>query len=219
MIKKIIVFITIFIISINHVYAKEKVIFSDCVDGDTFKILINDEKYTVRMLAIDTPESVHPQKEVEFYGKESSEYTCNKVKNASIIEIEYDPNEDQKDNFGRLLVWVFVDGELLQKNLIEKGYAKLAYLYDEYKYTSELEKVQELASAKNIGIWDEEAKLNFEEKQSLSSEKEAEKIQEEKQEYSKKEIIIIIILLLIVIFIGDKTIKRKAKKKLKSYLK
>lgn len=225
MVKKIIVFISIFIISINYVSAKEKVTFSDCVDGDTFKILINDEKYTVRMLAIDTPESVHPQKGVEYYGKEASEYTCNKVQNAKILEIEYDPNEDKADKYGRLLVWVFTDGELLQKILIEKGYAKVGYLYGDYKYTSELEKKQELASAKNIGIWNETKKEEYEKmKNNLKETKEensnADTSQkEDKQNYSTKDIIIIAILVLIILFVGDKTIKSKAKKKLKKYLK
>ena len=88
--KKVVILLSIFFIGLNGVYAKETVKFSDCVDGDTIKIIKNEKEYTVRMLAVDTPESVHPTKGVEYYGKEASEYTCNTVKNAKKIELEYD---------------------------------------------------------------------------------------------------------------------------------
>lgn len=214
MIKKIIIIITIFLIGINFTYAKEQVQFSSCVDGDTIKITSNNKIYTVRMLAIDTPESVHPTKGVEYYGKEASEYTCNLIKNAKKIELEYDDNSDKTDKYDRLLAWVFVDDILLQKELVANGYAKIAYLYDDYKYTKELETNQELASAKGIGIWDKEAEALYNKKNNI----EVNKSVEVSDNYSTKEIIIIGILLLIIVFVGDKTIKKKAKKKLKKYL-
>ncbi|MBQ2872423.1 MAG: thermonuclease family protein [Bacilli bacterium] len=221
--KKIVLFISIFFISINNIYAKEVVEFYDCVDGDTIKILLNGEKHTIRMLAVDTPESVHPTKKIEYYGKEASNYTCEKVKNAKKIEIEYDENSDKIDKYDRLLVWVFVDDILLQKDLIENGYAKVAYLYDDYKYTKELESTQELASVKNIGIWDEVAKETYNKENDIKEDIEASEDnsikKEESSKYTKKEIIIIALLLLIILFVGNKTIKNKAKKKLKKYLK
>ena len=217
--KKIILILSIFFIGINFTYAKEIVKFSNCVDGDTIKILVGKEEKTVRMLAIDTPESVHPTKGVEYYGKEASNYTCETVKNAKKIEIEYDSNSDKTDKYDRLLVWVFIDGKLLQKDLIEKGYAKVAYLYDDYKYTKELENAQELTSAKEIGIWNEEEKNKYEKNNSKDENKtNASTAISESKEYTKTDIIIIGVLLLIIIFVGDKTIKNKAKKKLKRYL-
>ena len=225
--KKLIIFLSLFTISINAIYAKEKVEFSSCVDGDTIKVLLDGKEYTARLLAIDTPESVHPQKPVEYYGKEASDYTCKKIKEAKKLEIEYDDNSDRMDKYDRLLVWVFTDGKLLQKDLIEKGYAKIAYLYDDYKYTSELEKVQELTSAKNIGIWNEEEKNKYNSKNNIKEDIKDEENSAKNQatslkdanEYSTKDIIIIGVLLLIIVFVGDKSIKSKAKNKLKKYLK
>lgn len=230
--KKIIIFLSTFLIGINITYAKEIVEFSKCVDGDTIKIILNEKEYTVRMLAIDTPESVHPTKGVEYYGKEASEYTCNKVTNAKKIELEYDENSDQTDKYDRLLAWVFVDGSLLQKDLVTNGYAKVAYLYDDYKYTKKLKTAQELASAKNIGIWDEDAKTKYNNENGIieatdTTENDIDEIDDnntisssgtKSNDYSSQEIIIIGILLLTIVFIGDKTIKKKAKKKLKQYI-
>lgn len=195
---KIIIFLILSILSINQVNAKEKVIFDSCVDGDTFHVIINKEKQTIRMLSVDTPESVHTKKEVEYYGKESSEYTCNKLKNAKTIEIEYEKNSPKTDRYGRLTVWVFIDGELFQKELLENGYAKTAYLYDDYKYVEELELAEESAKTRKIGIWSD---------------------YKEEPLYSNKEIIIIVVLIIIILFSNSKKITKKAKRKLKKYLK
>ncbi len=212
--KKIILLLSIFFIGVNIVYG-ETVKFSDCVDGDTIKVLIDKKERTVRLLAVDTPESVHPTKGVEYYGKEASDYTCKMIKEAKKITLEYDADSDKEDKYERLLAWVFVDGELLQEKLIENGYAKLAYLYGDYKYTKELEKVQEEASAKEIGIWN----TTEAEKYNSSSSSSDDSTSDDSEKYSTYEIIVIVILLLIVLFVGDKSVKKKAKKKLKGYLK
>ena len=235
--KKLIIFLSLFLIGINSIYAKETVEFSKCVDGDTIKILLDGKEYTVRMLAVDTPESVHPTVGVEYYGKEASEYTCNQVTNANKIEIEYDDDSNKMDKYDRLLVWVFVDGELLQKQLVENGYAEVAYLYGDYKYTSELESAQELASAKNIGIWNETALNEYNNTNGITSDVKDEEdeeifstptedLTEELNSFIDKvkgfkltDYIIIGVLLLIIVFGSKKTVKSKAKTKLKKYLK
>lgn len=218
--KLIMIALGAFLLGMNLTYAKETVNFSKCVDGDTIKVLLEGKEYTVRMLAIDTPESVHPTKGEEYYGKEASDYTCNKVKNAKKLELEYDENSSKFDKYDRLLAWVITDDILLQKDLVANGYAKVAYLYGDYKYTDELQKSQELASAKNLGIWNEEAKENYEKKaqtKNATSENNTKNTAPEK-EYQLKDIAVIALLLLTILFVGDKTIKSNAKKKLKKYL-
>ena len=158
--KKIMFFIILCLCLNINVYAKgkEEVKFSKCVDGDTIKIEVNGEVKTVRMLAVDTPESVHPTKGVEYYGKEASKFTCDTFTNAKKVEVEYDAGSDKEDKYGRLLVWLFVDGSLFQDMLIQGGYAEVAYLYGDYKYTSLLQDHQAVVETKKIGIWDDEAR-------------------------------------------------------------
>lgn len=202
--KKISLFIILFIM-FTPVYAKEKVEFSNCTDGDTFKIIYNNEIKTVRLLAVDTPESVHTKKEVEYYGKEASDYTCNVLKKANKIELEFDENSDKLDKYDRLLAWVFIDDKLLQESLIEGGYAKVAYLYGNYKYTTKLQELQEIASNKNIGVWDEEAKENFNPNQN-------------EDKITTIEIIILFVILIIIMLFGTKKQKKKILKKVKKAL-
>lgn len=155
--KKILVCFFTFFISINVCCAEDKIIveFDSCVDGDTANVILNEEKIKIRFLAIDTPETKHPTIGEEPLGKEASEYTCNRLKNASKIEIEYDPNSDQKDKYDRHLVWVWVDDYLLQDEIIKEGLAEVAYLYGDYKYTGTLEDHQTIAKVNGVGIWNE----------------------------------------------------------------
>ena len=97
---------------------KEKVKFIKCVDGDTAKFERNNKVFTLRFLAVNTPETKSPKKGVEFYGKEASKYTCDRLEKAKTIEIEYDKNSDKSDRYGRKLGWVFLDDKLLQKDLV-----------------------------------------------------------------------------------------------------
>ena len=145
--------IVIYLLLTSNNKDKINVIFSSCVDGDTAKFIVNNKIETVRFLAVDTPETVHPNKEVEYYGKEASTFTCNELKKAKNLFLEFDTNSDKYDKYRRLLAWVFVDEVLLQKQLVAKGYAKVAYLYDDYKYTSILLNVEAESKQKRLGIW------------------------------------------------------------------
>jgi Micrococcal nuclease (thermonuclease) homologs len=163
--KKLIFFVLLFFITINCVVAKEvEVTFSACVDGDTAKFIYKGEVVTARFLAVDTPETVHPTSGEQPFGKEASNYTCNKIKTAKKIILEFDDNSDEKDKYDRYLVWVFVDGELLQKGLIEKGYAKVAYLYGDYKYTNILQRSEKIAKESEIGVWGDQSKASINKK-------------------------------------------------------
>lgn len=152
--KKFLIFIILIMATFNvHAMEKYNVAFSKCVDGDTAKVILNNEEVTLRFLAIDTPETKHPKKGEEPYGKEASNYTCNALKTAKKIEIEYDAGSDKVDKYNRHLVWIYVDNDLLQGKLIEKGLAKVAYIYGDYKYTKTLEAKESVAKINKTGIW------------------------------------------------------------------
>ena len=154
-IKKSLIFFLIFPL-IVFANTKEKVKFSKCVDGDTAKFERNNKVFTLRFLAVNTPETKSPKKGVEFYGKEASKYTCYRLEKAKTIEIEYDKNSDRSDRYGRKLGWVFLDDKLLQKDLVENGYAKVEYVYGKYKYLDELKKLETIAKKEKIGLWQKE---------------------------------------------------------------
>lgn len=108
---------------------KVKVTLDKTIDGDTASFVVNDQKQTFRFLSINTPEMKTQQ------GKDVKAYVDNVLKKCQDIYIEYD-NKAEKDKYGRSLAWIWVDDKLLQLELVEKGYAKVEYLYDDYKYNN-----------------------------------------------------------------------------------
>lgn len=168
--RVVIIFFILIIFPLTVNAEREEIEFDSCVDGDTIKAKIDGEVSTIRFLAVDTPETVHPKKKAEPYGKEASNYTCNRVKNAKKLEIEYDPGSDKLDKYKRTLGWIYVDGSLLQKELIEQGYAKVAYIYGDYLYTNELKNVEKNIKEKKIGVWNDQTLNNKEDKEKSISE-------------------------------------------------
>lgn len=152
--KNIVLAVLIFFLNISFVHAEKlNVKFSKCVDGDTISVILNKEEIRVRLLAVDTPESVKRGTEVEPFAIEASNYTCDRIKNAKKISLEYDPNSSKTDKYNRHLAWVYIDDSLLQEELVSKGYARVAYLYNDYLYTDILLKEESKAQAANLRIW------------------------------------------------------------------
>ena len=163
--KKIFVFILVLLININ-VYAIDKndtisVTLNKCIDGDTASFNYKDEVIKVRFLAIDTPELKDDSKRIIKYGNEAKDFTCEKLKRAKKITIEFDNNNDITDKYGRYLGWIFVDDNLLQEEIVKNGYAKVAYLYGDYKYTDTLLKAEKNAKSKKLNIWQDEKDLTI----------------------------------------------------------
>ncbi len=127
-----------------------------CIDGDTARFFINGESKTVRFLSINAPEIQHDDVLEEYYGNESSEYTCNILKSSKSIKLQYDPKSDKTDKYDRVLAWVFVDGELLQKKLVINGYAEVRYVYDDYLYANDLKELESAAKEKKLGMWSDD---------------------------------------------------------------
>ena len=150
--KWIILFIVFLSINVYADTSTRVVTFNRCVDGDTAVFNVDNEEVKFRFLAIDTPETVHPTKAVEEFGKDASEYTCTKLTNATEIIVEYE-NSNKTDKYGRSLGWIWVDGSLLQKELIDVGYAKVAYIYGKYRYTESLCLAQSIARKEKYGLW------------------------------------------------------------------
>ena len=155
--KKRVIYLILFMLLVipNVTYANEKkeVEFKSCIDGDTARFIMDKEEIKVRFLAIDTPETNHPKKGEEPYGKEAKEYTCNRITNASKIELEFDDNSDKKDKYNRYLAWVYVDDSLLEEELVQNGLAKVAYLYGDYSYTDKLKETEEEAKENKVGMY------------------------------------------------------------------
>lgn len=123
------------------------------VDGDTIIIKVNGREERVRMLCVDTPESVSPNVAPQPFGKEASEFTKTALPAGTSIQIETGLG-DGRDKYGRLLVYIYVDGKMFNETLLEKGLARVAYVYSpNTKYVDRFNEIQKKAQANEIGIW------------------------------------------------------------------
>ncbi|MBL5769040.1 thermonuclease family protein [Bacillus sporothermodurans] len=121
------------------------------VDGDTIKVMYKGKEESVRYLLIDTPESKKPGSCVQPYAE--SAYNRNKqLVNSGKLTLEFEKSE--RDKYGRLLAYVFVDGKSVQETLLKEGYARVAYIYEPpYKYLSKYQKAEDIAKNKHSNIW------------------------------------------------------------------
>lgn len=104
---------------------------------------------TVRLVGVDTPESVHPSKGVEPYGKEAAEFTREQVQ-GDRVRVEFAPGTDK---YGRRLGYVWYDGRrCLNVQLLRKG---LAQVYVEFPFSRMAAYVEyeREAREKRVGIW------------------------------------------------------------------
>ena len=125
------------------------------VDGDTIVIDYNGTEEKVRLIGVDTPESVHPdeEKNTEF-GEKASEFSKNYLENKEIT-LEFDVQE--RDQYGRLLAYVYLDNVMYNKTLLQEGYAKIATYPPNVKYVDDFTAIQEEARNNKKGLWGYEA--------------------------------------------------------------
>ncbi len=126
---------------------------TDVVDGDTLKINMGGTVETLRLIGIDTPETVDPRKPVQCFGTEASN-RAKALLSGQKVRIEADPTQDTRDKYGRLLVYIYRDDSLFfNKNMVADGYA-YEYTYDKaYKYQAEFKAAQLAAQNAGKGLW------------------------------------------------------------------
>lgn len=133
------------------------------VDGDTIVIDRGRGQEKVRLVLVNTPETKHPTKGVEFFGKEASAFTTNALSGKTVY-LQKDVSET--DRYGRLLRYVWTDrpssnnpsnAEIRSKcfnaALLAGGYAQLSTFPPDLKYVDLFRQIQNVARQANMGLW------------------------------------------------------------------
>lgn len=127
---------------------------SRIVDGDTIVAFINNKKEKVRLIGINTPETVDKRKPVECFGKKAKEY-LNELLNNKVIYLKNDITQTNRDKYNRLLRYVITtDGVNINEKMIADGYAYEYTYKDKYELHSSFKSAQNEAKIKEIGLWD-----------------------------------------------------------------
>jgi micrococcal nuclease len=107
----------------------------------------------VRMLGINTPESVDPRRPVECFGREASNYLKGLIDNKQ-VRLEQDPDKSDADEYGRLLRYVFLGDTNINEKMIRDGYAyEYTYKSEKYMYQNQFKQAEKFARENKLGLW------------------------------------------------------------------
>ena len=118
------------------------------IDGDTIQVLSDGRQYTVRLIGADTPETKHPTKTVQHFGAEASAYTTAALEGRT-VQLETDRTVDR---YGRLLRYVYLDGQNFNARLISEGYAHAIRGF-RYSKRASFIRLEEAAKRLGKGLW------------------------------------------------------------------
>lgn len=119
------------------------------VDGDTFETKSGEK---VRLIGVNTPETVKPNSPVERYGKEASQFTKSKLTGKTVYLFA---DAGDKDKYGRLLRYVFIQGDsvMFNETLIREGYANTMTVPPNVMFQDSFVKLEREARSKKKGLW------------------------------------------------------------------
>jgi micrococcal nuclease len=121
------------------------------VDGDTIEMRIGRANETVRLLGIDTPETVHPTKPIECFGPEAAARTKELLGKGTTVRIEKDV--EARDHYGRLLLYVFVGDFMVNESLLREGFARPLSITPNVAHATNFERLATEARNQGVGLW------------------------------------------------------------------
>lgn len=122
------------------------------IDGDTIDVFVSESQMErIRFIGIDTPETVDQRKSVQCYGPEASARMKELLIGKSVV-LETKPDED-KDDYGRFLRYVILDGEDIGAEMLEEGYAKSFCRAFPHPKCAEYEALEKAAKSAGRGRW------------------------------------------------------------------
>ena len=126
---------------------------SAVVDGDTIKVVSRGFETPVRLIGIDTPESVKPNTPVKCFGKEASKHTAELLPEGTPVRLVLDVEE--RDRYDRLLAYVYraADGDFVNLTIARDGYAQQATFPPNVAHVDEFRAAVADARGAGRGLW------------------------------------------------------------------
>ena len=133
------------------------------VDGDTAVITVDGAERRVRFLGVDTPETVHPNKPEQFYGKEASNFTKQTL-TGKRVWLEYDKSPQDRYNRHLAYIWTAkprsINDETMRRDMFNAklllgGYAKVLIIRPNNRYAKQFAEFESEARSSRRGLWSE----------------------------------------------------------------
>jgi micrococcal nuclease len=123
---------------------------SRVVDGDTIEAMLAGRATKIRLIGIDTPETVHPSEPVGCYGPEASAFTHRMLEDRE-VRLEFDV--ERFDRYGRTLAYVWLGGRLFNETLVARGFAQVSTYPPNVQYVERFLRAQRVAREEGRGLW------------------------------------------------------------------
>ena len=120
------------------------------VDGDTIIVNLDGTQTRVRLIGMDTPESVKPDTPVQCFAIAASNFTKHALTSRT-VRLEYDV--DRYDRYGRTLAYVWLDGRLFDQVLVAAGYARVYTFPPNVRYVDRFVAAERAAREHQRGLW------------------------------------------------------------------
>ncbi len=130
--------------------ARIQVAVVDVTDGDTIRVDLAAGETPVRLIGIDTPEKDGPYTDEECFGEQASRYTADALGDRD-VELEFDVQ--RTDRFGRVLAYIWLDGELFNERILLDGLAVRATFPPNVRYVDRFTEAERRARNEGAGVW------------------------------------------------------------------
>ena len=120
------------------------------IDGETIEVRVGDQVETVRYIGVRPPVIHHPTKGADYYRQQAT------AANAALVEgqeVTLQPGAVPRDSAGRLLAFVFANGQLVNAELVRTGFAEVVTIPPNFHFRRELLTLQVQAQMARVGIW------------------------------------------------------------------
>jgi micrococcal nuclease len=122
------------------------------IDGDTIVLRLQGAIETVRLIGVDTPETVHPTKPVECFGPEASAFTHSVLKPQTQVRVQRDV--EARDRYQRLLVYLYLlDGTFFNQEMLRLGFARTMNIAPNTAFATNFASIETAARKNQIGLW------------------------------------------------------------------
>src|ERR1700754_3750132 len=113
------------------------------VDGDTLEVRLDDgDVETVRLIGVDTPETVKPDTPVQCFGPQASAFEHEHVEGR---RVRLPTGGEPRDYYGRLLAYVWIDGRFLEAELLRRGLARVLTFHPNDRFAHRFEQIAQNA--------------------------------------------------------------------------
>lgn len=120
------------------------------IDGDTLEVALAGGREDVRLIGVDTPETVKPDTPVQCFGPRASRFAHRRLEGRRVRLVF---GVERRDAYGRLLAYVYRGGRLVNAELVRRGLARTLAIPPNTRFAERFARLQAAAARAGHGLW------------------------------------------------------------------